>query len=77
MNQTGREPLWQDVGGILLGAFFILFGLMGRPSLPYAAGDVRATPEFNLIFAALFAVFGAFFTIGFAVRLIGGLRERR
>ena len=65
------------MAGIVLGVLSILFGVTGRPSLPYAAGDVRATPEFNLIIAVTFVAVGAFAALGFTVRLTGGLRGRR
>lgn len=72
-----REPLWQDVVGIVLGVGSILFGLTPRPTLPYPAGDIRATPEFGVIFTAIFVGVGAIAVVGFAIRLVQGIRAGR
>ena len=71
---AAREPLWQGALGVVLGLGSILFGLTPRPALPYAPGDVRATPEFGLAFAVVFVALGAFAVAVFAVRLIQGVR---
>lgn len=74
---ASREPLWVDVGGALLGLTLVLSGLTSRPTIGYLPGDVRGTPEYNLIVTVLFVGLGTLFVAGFGVRLIRGMRGRR
>jgi hypothetical protein len=71
-----REPVWQDVLGILVGIGAILVALTRGLNLPYPAGDVRATPEFNGAVTGLLIACGLFFVVAFTIRLVGGLRHR-
>ena len=74
---ANREPIWQDVVGILVAVLFLLTPLTRGDTFGYLPGDFRATPEFRLILTVFQVGSGIFLGIVFTIRLIGGLRGRR